>query len=264
MKPTDVGTNRTGVSARPGEAKKTLEGAIAGTPDELLDFEPAEATNARIQWSNAASPIGTMPPPGTFKGAAKAAIKTLKGEHPHVFLDQLGARLAFERTGTRLYEALLIKHAAAHVHEGGPTREELEEIRDDELAHFMMLQECMEELGADPTAVTPCANVQAVASHGVLQVVADPRTTLTQALDAVLVAELADNDAWLLLSELAEGLGLEEMAAKFQQALEDEEEHLASVRRWISAALYGQSGILPTPPDEKRERRSSEAPRGHR
>jgi rubrerythrin len=251
--PTDMGTNRTGIAASPVDARRMIEGAAAGTPDGAVDLEPLEPSTARIEWSRSAAPLGTMPTPATLKGAARSAVAALKGEHAGAFLDQLAARLAFERTGTRLYEALLVKYEAAHVHQGGPTREELEEIRDEELEHAAMLAECIETLGADPTAVTPAANVQAVAGHGILQVVADPRTTLSQALEAVLIAELADNDAWQLLHDLAEGMGQHELAEQFRHAQSHEEEHLARVRRWVSAALRGQAGIQPTPRREERE-----------
>jgi rubrerythrin len=254
MKPTDAGSNRTGIAVSMAEARRTIEGAAAGTPDDLVDMEPLEPMTVRVQWSSAAQPLGTMPRPASIKGAARSMVKALKGEHSNVFMDQLGARLAFERSGTRLYEALLIKHEAANVHEGGPTREELEEIRDEELEHAAMLAECIERLGADPTSVTPSADVQSVASHGVLQVVADPRTTLSQALEVVLIAELADNDAWQLLAELAEGLGQDELAQQFRHALVQEEEHLVRVRRWLSAALRGQIGLAPTPPQEEAAR----------
>jgi len=134
------------------------------------------------------------------------------------------------------------------VHEGGPTREEIEEIREDELQHFLLLKEAMESLGGDPTAMTPCADVAAVASSGILKVLADARTTLTQCLDAILIAELADNDAWLALADLADGLGMNELGKRFREALAEEEEHLARVRGWINGALLGQVGIAPTRP----------------
>jgi len=253
-KPTDVGKNRTGAATDPAEAKRTMEGAELGTPDENVDMEAPELHATRVAWSADAEPIGTMPPPDTMKGKAKAAVKKMQGKDPAVFLDQLGARLAFERTGTRLYEALLVKLAAANVHEGGPTRAELEEIRDEELRHAALIQRCMEQLGADPTAVTPAADIQGVASSGVMQVVADPRTTLTQALEAALIAELADNDSWQMLIELAEGLGQDEMAEQFRHALDHEERHLARVRRWLSAALVGQAGIEPAPRQDEAAR----------
>jgi len=183
-KPTDIGMNRTGIKASPVDSKKTIEGA---QQSKLVD--PGDATalaDERIEWSNAAEPVGTMPPPGSVKGVLKTVMEKLKGNEPNVFLDKIGERIAFERTGVRLYDALLCKLSAAHLHEGGPTREEVEQIREEELQHFMLLTETMESLGGDPTAMTPCADITAVASSGILKVLADPRTTLTQCLDAIL------------------------------------------------------------------------------
>jgi len=245
-KPTDIGMNRTGIQASPVDAKKTIEGA---RQSKLVD--PGDSTllaEERMEWSTTADPVGTMPPPGSVKGVLKTAMEKLKGNQPTVFLDKLGERIAFERTGVRLYDALLCKFAAADVHEGGPTREEIEEIREDELQHFLLLKEAMESLGGDPTAMTPCADVAAVASSGILKVLADARTTLTQCLDAILIAELADNDAWLALADLADGLGMNELGKRFREALAEEEEHLARVRGWINGALLGQVGIAPTRP----------------
>ena len=83
------------------------------------------------------------------------------GAHPVVFLDKLGARLAFERMGTRLWEALLSKFDSYGSFTGGPTRDELERIATEEFEHFRLLNEAMIGLGADPTVVTPSANLQA-------------------------------------------------------------------------------------------------------
>ena len=69
-----------------------------------------------------------------------------------------------------------------------------------------MLQAAIEQLGGDPTAVTPSANLQATAAHGIQKVVVDPRTTLLQ-LEAALVAELTDNACWEALIELAQEAG---------------------------------------------------------
>ena len=129
------------------------------------------------------------------------------------------------------------------MHDGGPTRDDLEHIRDEELAHAAMLIECFEEIGADATAVTPAADVQAVASCGIVQVVSDPRTTLTQALEAVLTAELTDVDSWQLLADMASKLGQEDMANRFLRAFREEQEHLIKVRDWLSSSLLGQAGI---------------------
>ncbi|HEX2573324.1 MAG TPA: ferritin-like domain-containing protein [Polyangia bacterium] len=253
-KPTDIGFNRTGISLSPIDSKLVIEGAVAGTPNPVT--MPNELTEFRATFSRESEPVGTMPPPASLKGIATAMVDKLKGETPTVLLDLLGERLAFERTGTRLYEALLIKFDAAsaqHTLRGGPTVEELERFRDDELRHFALLKRALTELGADPTTVTPSADIMAVASKGLVQVLTDPRTTLTQALHALLTAELVDNDGWLVLADLADRLGHDNLAADFRTALVEEEEHLARVRAWLAAALYGQAGIeqvgtLPTEP----------------
>ena len=57
----------------------------------------------------------------------------------------------------------LIKFESEGGWEGGPTAEELRQIREEELQHFEMLKECMQTLGGDPTAMTPAADVAAVA-----------------------------------------------------------------------------------------------------
>jgi rubrerythrin len=160
-----------------------------------------------------------------------------------VFLDLLGERLAFERTGTRIYEALMAKLEAADPHPAGPTRADLEEIRDEELEHFALLKQAIETLGADPTAMTPSADVIAVASHGLVEVVSDPRVTLTESLKAVLAAELVDNDSWLMLVDVAEGVGQDDLAQEFRRALAEEEDHLARVRTWLNEAVLGEAGI---------------------
>ena len=61
-----------------------------------------------------------------------------------------------------------------------------------------MLVQAMEQLGGDPTAQTPCADVTATASMGLIQVVTDPRTTLAQSLNAAgnLLVENIVGRAW--------------------------------------------------------------------
>jgi rubrerythrin len=240
-KPTDMGKNRTGIATSPADAKQTIEGAIAGSP-EPMDEPPAYAAT-KLEYSAEAGPYGSMPPPATLKGVAKAAVDLVKGDRSTVLIDKIAERLAFERGGTRLYEALLVKLDAGTPHEGGPTRDELEEIRDDEQRHFGILVKALRQLGADPTAMTPGANLVGVMTMGLVQVLNDPRTTLTQALEAAHVAELTDNDCWDALIELAAEMGKNDLAAMFTEARDEEREHLLKVRTWISNAVRGQAGI---------------------
>jgi len=231
-----LGMNKTGLGTSPIDAKEVIEGATLGGPippgDEhcLIEAEMSYLTDG-------AGPVGSVPVPTTLKGAVKATVERIKGHAPAVFLDKLGERLAFERTGTRLYEGILTKFNACASWDGGPTRAELERFHDEELAHFLTLKEVIEELGGDPTAETPAADVQGVASMGLLQVISDPRTTLRQSLEALLTAELTDNDAWQMLIDLARELGKEEHVQRFSLAKAQEENHVAQVRRWISQAV---------------------------
>jgi rubrerythrin len=205
--------------------------------------EPTAYHALKLEYSREAGPYGSMPPPLTLKGMAKTAVDLVKGDKSTVLIDKIAERLAFERGGTRLYEALLVKFDAGEPDESGPTREELEDIRDDEQRHFGILMKALETLGADPTAMTPGANLVGVMSLGLMQVLNDPRTTLTQGLEAVHVAELTDNDCWDALIDLAADFGKDELVEEFAAARDEEREHLLKVRTWIASAVRGQAGV---------------------
>jgi hypothetical protein len=158
-----------------------------------------------------------------------------------VLLDKLSERCSFERTGTRLYEGIVAKLDTRGTFEGGPTREELVEIMRDEHSHFQLMTTTIASLGGDPTLMSPCADVSAIASCGLSQIVSDPRTTLGDALHAALLAELADNDGWDTLIELASQLDLVGLKPTLLAAKESEDEHLEKVRLWLAA--YNQSRL---------------------
>jgi rubrerythrin len=221
--------NRTGMSTAPELAREALQVTRATRPSSEGDAEAI--ASVRIAYSKSGESIGSIPPPDPAaaprNGAAVAPI----------FLDKLGERLAFERSGVRLYDALLSKFDAFGTWDNGPSRGDLEEIRNDELSHFTMLRETMIQVGGDPTAVTPSADLHGVASKGLCSVLADPRTTLGESLEAILVAELVDNDCWENLSDLALAVGEEELARTFDEALNEERDHLRRVRSWLGARL---------------------------
>jgi bacterioferritin (cytochrome b1) len=208
-----------------------------------LDGEAHAAV--RAQYAVDAEPVGTVPPPGTLRGMATSALDMMKGQKPTVLIDKLGERLAFERTGTRLYGALVSKLQALGSWEGGPTLEAVVTIQNDELRHAQMVARVIREIGADPTAQTPCADATGVEGLGLVQVLTDPRMDVGQSLHAILVAELTDNDGWVMLINLATELGHEAMANEFRQALAQEERHLALVRSWVAqhARLIAQGDL---------------------
>ena len=104
-----------------------------------------------------------------------------------------------------------------------------------------MLKAAIEQLGGDPTAVTPAANLSATASQGIPKVIVDPRTTLLQSLEAALIAELSDNACWETLVELAQQADENDLAQQFEQALVNEQDHLRKVQTWLAAG-QGRKG----------------------
>src|ERR1041385_6275100 len=160
-----------------------------------------------------------------------------------VFLDKLSERLAFERTGVRLYEALLNKCQTLGESAPGATLEDIEHIGSEELEHFLLINNAILEIGGDPTEQSPSADVVGVASMGILQVLTDPRSSLAQCLQVMLTAELTDNDGWELLIKLTENLGYDDMKAEFETALEHEEEHLVNVRSWLSECVIESAQV---------------------
>lgn len=230
-RPTDLGINRTGIYLSPIDGPAVVEGAREGDPSS-----PGSARDiavVRRQFIDELGPIGHMPPPASLRGVVKTAGSMLKGQKATVLLDKLGERLAFERTGVRLYDGLIAKFEAEGSWFGGPTLAELADFRADEARHFALMQDVMVNLGADPTALTPSADLAGVEAIGILQVITDARTTLAQALHAHLIAELTDAAAWDQLITLTEDLGHDAAAAKFREALAQEILHRDSVMTWL-------------------------------
>jgi rubrerythrin len=243
MQPTTVGSNVTGGATHAPGVKHMLDAVEELSPPMPIDASLAEAE--RLRYAADADSVGSIPPPASLlKGAARKGKAAVRGISPNLLMDKIGERLAFERTGTRLYDALITKYlalaeadgdevAALSGLDGETPLETLRRIRQEEHAHFLMLSEVVTELGGDPTAQTPCADVAATASMGVLQVITDPRTTLAQCLDAALIAELTDNASWEMLAELADKSGNGHLSARFLHALESEQQHLLVVKSWL-------------------------------
>lgn len=231
--------NRTGIALSPIHAKQ-MEDASSRVQPPPGDEE--KMAKLRESYQAQAAPIGTMPPPKGLKGVVKAAGKALQGQRATVFLDKLGERMAFERAGVRLYDALISKIRGG-VDPGIPglTVQALQAIRTDELRHMQIVAEAIEEMGADPTTETPSADLIGVEAIGLVQVLTDPRTSIGQGLGAVLAAELVDNASWEVLVDLARTFGMEDMAQRFEEALHAEEEHLRKVREWMIASTMAEA-----------------------
>jgi len=240
---TVLGTNRTGVDMSPIDIKE-MTALTNVTPPSSPGDERAIA-RMRGKYIAEADTLGSIPPPGTLKGVATTAMQKLTGRNPEAFIDKLGGRVGFERAGVRLYDALIEKCSAARGTMAASLipLEILWQFRNEELQHFQLASDALRSIGADPTAQTPCADADGVAGMGLIQVLTDPRTSVTQCLEAVLIGELTDNAAWGLLIEFAEKMGLDDMARDFEVALRHEENHLMHVRQWHKEMVLQDAGI---------------------
>lgn len=238
----EVGANRTGIAV----ARERAEQMLSGAEDLLPTGSSDPGRLAELREPYFGSGLGTVPPPTSFRALAKTAMKKIAGAQPMSFMDKLGERLAFEKGGVRLYQALIAKLDARGGFAGGPSRVELSELLEEEAEHQEMLISVIESLSGDPTAVTPSADVSAVLSAGVFAVIADPRSSVLQSLEAILLAELADNEGWDTLVAFAELAGERAYRETFAQARADEALHLERVREWIARG-QGRARITAAP-----------------
>src|SRR5690606_20865482 len=162
---TELGANKTGIDMSPVHSKKMIEGSERvftsnGDGKTALNlFEQHYIENA--------DPLGSVPLPGTVKGMMKSAMKTVTGHHPQVFINKLGERLAYERSGVRIYEQLINKCEYAvdkAMIDCQVPHDLLYGFRGQEADPFVLVTGCLKTLGADPAAQTPDADASDVAS----------------------------------------------------------------------------------------------------
>ncbi|HEU4344952.1 MAG TPA: ferritin-like domain-containing protein [Candidatus Binatia bacterium] len=233
--------NRTGIMAHPDLSVELIRAAKKTVPSLPRDGKQIAAI--RAGYLNENLPIGSAPVI-VVNGSEKAGEEELSADADRmsVLLDKLGERLAFERQGTRLYEAFLQKlESAPAEHESGPSTEDLRHICNEELEHFKLLQRAISGVGGDATVQTPSADIAGVLSRGIIEIVSDPRTTIPQTLQAILNAELADNDGWQMLKDLAGELGYSDLEEQCEKALQEEQEHLENVRTWLSEMTLAEA-----------------------
>lgn len=245
--PTKLGHNRTGMQMSPlhGEMlrKTARDASVLADPEATEQPEAMLMAEVRREYVNEADALGSVPPPGTMTGIVKSGGAMISGKRLQVFIDKVAERMAYERGGTRLYDAALVKVVA--LSQGTPvTIERVKQIRNQEAEHAEMLRQALVSLGADPTAQTPCADLVGVQSMGLMQAVSDPRTSLAQTLSSLLAAELIDVASWELLSRLATSLGNDELAEKFDAALEQENEHLTTISGWYEGLINADAKML--------------------
>lgn len=238
MNNSKIGMNKTGIQMSPIDSEKMLKFS-----KEILPDVPGDKTNAMAacqEFINESEELGSIPLPGTIKGILSTTKEKIVGNNIETLIDKLGERAAFERTGVRLYEALINKFSVAY-NTSSKMITVLSQFKDEELKHYGIVVSAIEKLGGDPTVQTPCADATGVASLGLLSVISDPRTTISQCLNAMLTVELTDNAGWELLIKLSESIGENELAQNFKTALAEEQEHLETIKKWLEERVINSS-----------------------
>jgi hypothetical protein len=134
-----VGMNRTGIQMSPIDSK-----AMQDVDPSMISDEPGDESalaDLRNDYIANADTLGSVPLPGTVNGALTMGFSILKGGSPQILIDKLGERLAFERMGTRLYDALITKCEIMLDGDISMTIDDLEQIRADEARHFLLLRD---------------------------------------------------------------------------------------------------------------------------
>lgn len=162
-------------------------------------------------------------------------MQELIEHNPTKVIDLLTARLAFERSGVALYDAIIAKVQNQLVTEDDARRmlASLQEHRDEEQEHATWLEEQIRALGGDTDAMTDMAELENRESKGIEEIIIDGDNDAMHLFHALLTAELADNAGWDLLVQIADEAGDREAKRAFKKRLHEEEEHLIFARRIV-------------------------------
>lgn len=226
---TVLGVNKTGIQMSPLDSKSLIDFANK-TPADVQGTEEALA-KTRAEYVTYADSLGSVALPGTLKGGFTVTLEKMSGTNIEIFFDKLGERIAFERMGVRLYDALIAKFNA--INPSPEMKEALLQFREEEKEHLKIVMDAMQMLGGDPTSETPCANAVGVASAGILKIIADPRSDVPQSLQALLMAESTDVVGWELLINLAKMVEQEKLAHSFSHACKQEQHHEEMVKKFL-------------------------------
>lgn len=164
----------------------------------------------------------------------------LAQNHTSEVLDMLSARVTFERTGVKLYDAVIEK-----IEDGGDARYQpllgtLQKHRNEEKEHEEWLEQQIRSLGGDPHVKTEMARLEEEESQGIQSVILDGHTEVPHLIHALLTAELADNAGWDLLVKLADDAGDREAKKEFTKRMAHEVKHLAYLREVMKRSAQNE------------------------
>ncbi|WP_333876919.1 ferritin-like domain-containing protein [Methylobacter sp.] len=224
----EFGLNKTPTQLHPVMTQSMVDG-YEEFPPHAEDIA-IDAFTMRKKYIQNSEQLGSVPLPNTLRGAVSLSVQAIQGNSPSILIDKLGQRLAYERSGVRLYDALITKCKSV---EPVIDTTVLEQFRNDEAGHFALVQDCIRSMGGDPTAQTPCADSSGMIAMGLIQVINDPRSSIPQCVEAMLIAELTDLAAWELLIRIVDESGLSDYMTRFQQAKLTEDNHMRTIKKWL-------------------------------
>ncbi len=166
-------------------------------------------------------------------------------------IDMLCERLAFERSGVKLYDEIVRKMRASQDPQIEKMLDPMQEHRDQEKEHEEWLEAQIRSLGGDDRATTDLSRLVTRESKGIEEVV-QKDAEIPHLFHALLAAELVDNAGWDLLVQLADEADDDEAKRQFKKRLHEEEEHLILMRRAMERLalkeVLGERVSMPTHP----------------
>lgn len=176
----------------------------------------------------------------------------LAKNNPEKVVDLLTERLFFERSGVKLYDAIIAKLTTSNDPEVHRTLRAMQEHRTQEKEHEEWLEAQIRALGGDAHTCTEMAALAARESSGIEAVVMDGDNDPVHLFHALMAAELADNAGWDLLVALADEAGDRDAKKEFKKRLHEEEEHVVFVRRALASlaksVVLGEELDMPVRP----------------
>jgi rubrerythrin len=166
-------------------------------------------------------------------------------------IDMLAERLQFERSGVKLYDAVIKKMQSSREPSVTKMLDQMQEHRDQEKEHEEWLEECIRQLGGDDKQMTEKARLIQQESKGIEEVIMKD-AEIPHLFHALLAAELVDNAGWDLLVQLADEADDNKAKRDFKKRLHEEEEHLILVRetmkKFAAHEVLGEKLQMPAQP----------------
>jgi bacterioferritin (cytochrome b1) len=177
-------------------------------------------------------------------------MEKLASKNAAFVLDVLSGRLAFERTGVKLYDKVIEKierNAEPRYH---AILGQLREIRTEEQEHANWLEAQIRALGGFPDEKTDMAELEMQEGSGIESVIVDGHDKAIHLVHALLAAELADNAGWDVLVKLADDAGDRAAKLAFAKRMAEEAKHLLFIREVVLRAaeteILGREEPLPS------------------